>query len=559
MALQLELTQKCGMISVSDGKEQEIISIQDVPLQESILVREAISGLYGRINPVTLYNNLSICASLFGITYDATAGLKGVQSSVWVLRQNLNLTAVDSGSCVHECINRCQKIPMYYKKAVGAILAQPVQQDKALKVFAMISKEAGEISETAKEIVTRFQKLQNEASQIVQQMLEAKALDIEQEKKLQENINQSEAKTSGLKVMQEELESEIEELTEQYESYSKKLDTASKRQFTTSLIGIIVGAIGTGFQAYASTTTAGMVNNVGKDISNAVSSNTQNTSIEKAQKDLNEINTKICSIDEKIKGLEQSISDKDKELEQETDDEKHKKLLSDKEELTKQLDQAKADKSSLVAQATSYKDVIQGISAGLSSLSAGLSEESLKMADQVSTLTSVVDSILKKKSILRGKKREIMAQIAENTKIIQNSVASKNSLDLAIAAISAGIGALNFIISVLNDFYTFWLSIKVQTASMAQGEIESYVTIFGDDPQELQSLDFYTILASNAAKWVALYIVLSEYRNAFQSVNQELQKQLMEKEEVKPEDMWKQAINLSNKIYPLIQIQEDAL
>lgn len=181
------------------------------------------------------------------------------------------------------------------------------------------------------------------------------------------------------------------------------------------------------------------------------------------------------------------------------------------------------------------------------------------MSDQVTSLTNMADSVLKQKAAVRKEKREILAKIAENTKIVQNSVVSKNSLDLAIAAISAGIGALNFIVSVLNDFYTFWLSIKVQTANMAQGEIENYITLFGDDPQELQSLDFYSMLANNAAQWAALSIVLSAYRNAFESVNEKLQKQLLEKEEAKPEVMWQRAIDRSSQIYPLIQIQEDSL
>lgn len=50
MTLQLELAQSPGMICVSDGKAQETISIQEVPSQESLLVKEAVSRLYGRIN-----------------------------------------------------------------------------------------------------------------------------------------------------------------------------------------------------------------------------------------------------------------------------------------------------------------------------------------------------------------------------------------------------------------------------------------------------------------------------------------------------------------------------
>ncbi len=559
MTLQLELAEEYGMISVSDGKSQETISIRDIPSQESLLVKEAVSRLYGRINPVTLYNNLSICADLFGITYDAVAGIKGVQSSVWNLREKMNLTAIDSSACVLECVNRCQTIPMYYTKAIQILLTQPILPDRALKIFSRISQEAGHISAKAKELIERFQQLQDEASTIVQKMLEAKALGIEQERNLEDNINQLNAQISSLKTIQADLESEIEELTEQYDSLNKKIDRASKQQFALSMASVIAGAVGTGLQAYTSTTTAGMINNAGKSVSGAISSNTQNSSMENAQKNLEDTNAKISDIDEKIKELEQSLSEKNQELDQETDDEKHKTLLSEKEALTKQLEQRKAEKNSLQAQATSYKDVIQGLSAGLSSLSTGLSEESSKMSDQVTSLTNMADSVLKQKAAVRKEKREILAKIAENTKIVQNSVVSKNSLDLAIAAISAGIGALNFIVSVLNDFYTFWLSIKVQTANMAQGEIESYITLFGDDPEELQSIDFYSVLANNASQWVALYIVLSEYHDAFASVNQKLQKQLMMKEEADPALMWKRAIDHSNQIYPLIRIQEESL
>ena len=213
-------------------------------------------------------------------------------------------------------------------------------------------------------------------------------------------------------------------------------------------------------------------------MADAVSSEKQNASVQNTQKRLDEVNEKMKASEERINALKKQLSDKDKELNDENDKEKKKALLKEKEELASKLEQEQAGKRALEAQAKSYTDVISGISAGLSNLSGSLDKQASELSDTVATLTKLADDISEKRAVLRKEKREILRQVAEYTKTVENSVVTKNSLDLAISALSAGIGAMNYIVSVLNDFYTFWTSVKTQTGSMAEGEIENYITFF---------------------------------------------------------------------------------
>ena len=115
---------------------------------------------------------------------------------------------------------------------------------------------------------------------------------------------------------------------------------------------------------------------------------------------------------------------------------------------------------------------------------------------------------------------------------------------------------MNYIVSVLNDFYAFWTSVKTQTGNMAEGEIENYIALFEDAPEELRTIDFYMMLASNAAQWVALKLVLTDYQQAFYRVSDKIQAQLHVKQDSNPEVMWKRAIELSKGMSVMLEIQE---
>ena len=557
MSLKFELSTGADEFLIEDGEEKESYSPMQIPNENSILVKKAAASLYGRIDPVTLYNNLSICADLFEVTYDAVDGMEGLQSSVWKLRQNLNKASIDSADdYVREFINRVDKIPGYYKIGVKALLSEPINGSQALKVFSLISAEAAKISSRAKELIDMFKTLQNEAGEIVTRMLDARALDVKQKKQLEDNVAGLKAKMDGLKAVQDDLESEIEELSEKYKEIDKKIDRASNQQFWMGITSALCGAIGTGLSAYVSTTGAGAANNIGKNVADAVSSEKQNASVQNTQKRLDEVNEKMKASEERINALKKQLSDKDKELNDENDKEKKKALLKEKEELASKLEQEQAGKRALEAQAKSYTDVISGISAGLPNLSGSLDKQASELSDTVAALTKLADDISEKRAVLRKEKREILRQVAEYTKTVENSVVTKNSLDLAISALSAGIGAMNYIVSVLNDFYTFWTSVKTQTGSMAEGEIENYITLFEDDPEELRTINFYVMLASNAAQWVALKLVLTDYQHAFYRVSDKLQAQLNVKQDSNPEIMWKRAIELSKGKSVMLEIQE---
>lgn len=564
MALEFELSEKQNMLIVKNGEGENIITetvdLNAVPKEGSLLVNEAVSRLYGVIDPVTLYNNLSICADLFEIAYDACDGIKDLHRSVWELRQNMiDTTSQSANKYVNGFLAEIKSVPTFYNAGAKAILSDPINEDRALKAFSMISEKAKKISEGAKDLMHSYEELKSKASDLVGGMIDKRSSDIDDKAKLNARVDELNASLAGLKASQEDLESEIEELTEKYNNLDKKIDKASDRQFWLGITSSIFGALATGFSAYLSSTPGGAANNIGKNVSETVSGGQQSSTLENTQQRLDTVNKKISDSELNIKSFEEEIKKKDEEISKENDEEKRKTLLKDKENLTASLDQEKSSKSALEAQAKSYTEVIQGISAGFSEISAGLNSQSENMANEVSVLMEQSDNIFKQRSELRKEKRELILKIAEYTKEVENSVVSKNSLDLAISALSAGIGAMNYIISVLNDFYAFWVSVHTQTENMSEGEIENYISLYEDDPEELRSVDFYTIVASNAAQWAALKKVLTDYQKAFYDVYEKLNTQLKENEESDPELMWKRAIEKSQGMSALLSQQADAL
>ena len=232
-------------------------------------------------------------------------------------------------------------------------------------------------------------------------------------------------------------------------------------------------------------------------------------------------------------------------------------LLADKKSLVEQQDQEKANLKILNSEAKTYTDTIEGISAGLKDISGKLDSQGKKLEDTVSSLTSMADDISTKRSALKKEKRDVLQKIAQYTATVEYSVASENSLELAIAALSAGIGAMNYIVSVLNDFYTFWTRIKSYCEDLANDDTGTLIDL--ETEEQLQDIEFLSNIATNSCQWVALKLILQDYQDAFHNVYDKLQAQLKEDEDPTPEVMWNRAIERSKGMSDLINAQAEGL
>jgi len=561
MSITYDLGATDNEIMVHSGTLTEVYNLTKVPSDDSLLVEEAKQLLLGRLNTTILFKNLSTCADLFGIAYNAVNGIEGLQSDIWKLRQDLVKASSDSADdYVNGFINRINKVPNYFNIGVKSLMGTPMNTEKSSKAFELITKEADAICKDAKELVAVFKNLMDNASDIAQKVINAKALDITKRKELEENVGNLKAKMAGLTTAQNNLEDEIAELTEQYNKLDKRIDKAMDQQFWLNITSAITSAIGVGVSAYSASTTAGIVKSVSGNMSkDQAAAQTQSTASQKTQKSLDTTNEKIVETESKISDLQKKIEANATTINTEIDETKKATLLSEKKELADKQELEKSNLAILKAQAKSYTDIITGIGTGLNNLGEKFDKQSNKIADSVASLTETADNIATKKAALNKEKRELLREIAEYTKTVENSVVTKNSLDLAIAAISAGIGAMNYIVSVLNDFYTFWTRIKSYCENLAGSEIESYFFLNEDDPEALKSIEFLSIIANNACHWVALKLVLIEYQNAFHDVYEQLQLQLKEDEDPNPEVMWKRAIARSKGMSDLIRVQAEGV
>ena len=563
MGITFGLTENSTEITIADVDtgEKETMDLVKVPNSSSLLVLEMEKDLLGRLNPTVLFNNLSTCADLFGIAYNAVNGLEGLQSSVWTLRQKLIKAATDSANdYVNGFINKINKVPAYYSVGVRALISNPIDKEKAKAAFAAIAKEAECISTKSKELVDLFQQLSNDAGEVAKSVIAAKALDLENKKKLEDNVADLQAKLKGLNSVQEELESEINDLSDQYKKLSQKIDKAENQAFWMGITSAITSTIGVGLSAYVSTTTAGIANTVTKNITGGgenTSAGNQSETVKNTQKSLEDTNKKISEVQAKIDDINKQIEEKDKAIASESDSKKKEELKNDKTSLVNQKDQEESNLKDLNSAAKNYSDVIDGICAGMKDISGKLDAQGQKMEDTVSALTEMADNISAKKIALNKEKRDVLQKIAEYTATVEYSVASKNSLGLAIAALSAGIGAMNYIVSVLNDFYTFWTRIKSYCENLADDN--TGILIDWDTDEQLRDIEFLSNVATNACQWVALKLVLIDYQNAFRNIYDKLQTQLKEDEDPNPEVMWQRAISRSKGMSALIKAQAEGL
>lgn len=558
MSITFELTEDVKEIRVSNGTENEVIDISKGPANNSLLVLEQKKALLGQFNTTVLFNNLSICGDLFGIAYDAVNGRPGLQSEVYDLRQHMIAATRDSANnYVYGFIKTIDLIPMRYKLGVNALLKDPADKVAAKSCFGFISEKAGEIKDGAKDLAGLFEKLNVEASKIATKMIDAKALDLEQNAQLRKNMAELNAKISGLEKVQGDLLDNIEKLDEDYDRISKKIDKAEDKAFIMGIVSAVTGAIGTAVNGYVSATNAGMVSNATNKLAEMsgqnqgklpenVMSNTQNY--------LTLTNDKIQKTEEKIANLKKDIEEKDKEISEENDSDKKTKLLDEKKQLYTLKEQEEASLVTLKSEANVYSATLSSVGAGFSDVSRRLEAQGSALQDTVTGLTAMADSISERRWQLKKEKREVLRQIAEYTSQIETSVATKDSLELAIAAISAGIGAISYIVNVLNDFVGFWGRVEQYTRFLFENNIELLIDLL-----DIKDNDFLCTIATSMCQWAALRLVLEDYEKAFFNVYEKLQAQYKEDEDPDPEVMWNRAIKKSKGMSELIKVQAEGV
>ena len=560
MSITFELTEDVKEIRVSNGTENEVIDISKGPANNSLLVLEQKKALVGQLNTTVLFNNLSICGDLFGIAYDAVNGKPVLQRDVYTLRQHMIDATGDSANDVNGFENIIEDVGKIYKSGIMKLLKKPADKEVAKKRFKEISNKAGVISDGAKDLVELFVKLRAEASNIATEMIDAKVLDLEKNKQLQKNMDELNAKISGLEKVQGDLLDNIEKLDEDYDRISKKIDKAEDKAFIMGIVSAVTGAIGTAVNGYVSATNAGMVSNATNKLAEMsgqnqgklpenVMSNTQNY--------LTLTNDKIQKTEEKIANLKKDIEEKDKEISEENDSDKKTKLLDEKKQLYTLKEQEEASLVTLKSEANIYSATLSSVGAGFSDVSSRLEAQGSALQDTVAGLTAMADSISERRWQLKKEKREILRQIAEYTSQIETSVATRDSLELAIAAMSAGIGAMNYILSVLNDFKYFWDRVTKYTNNLSEKDMEMEI----DDIDDLDviGIDLLCTIATSMCQWVALRLVLKDYENAFLNVRKKLQAQYKEDEDPNPEVMWKRAIKKSKGMSELIKVQAEGV
>lgn len=552
----------------------EEYDVTELPPNTSLIVADMKKELLGQLSLVQTFENMKNAVDLFGVVNLAVDGVSGLHANVSGLREDFITSLGNSAQICFDLYRKTEWAPLSFIAGYNNVITG--EFDAAKEAFANVSAIAEKVMNQAQKLADLFQVLADRSQEVNEKIISERSLDYEKNQKLKEKIDELQAKTKGLKEAQTSLDSEIEELQAEYLKLDKRLASAENKAFWMGIASAVASCVSCGFSAYASTTVGGAISGVSQAIvstNNKVETSAtqegataeskdntqalQSSSAASTQEHLDQTNQKITDTQARITKLEEEIASIDEQLSKETDEEQKKTLLSKKEAAVKEKESEESALKSLQVSSEQDKAIINGLAASLKNASESFDKLSAEEKDVVKNLTDRIDAISSKKSALAKERRTLLSQIAENTAIIESTVVTQNELNLAIAALAAGIAAMQYIINMLNNFQKFWGSVKVFADSLQTTQLTALMSIYKNKPETFMSLPFLTQAIRNTASWVALRDVLLEYKDNYDVMHNRLNSQLNAGQAADRTESWKKAVELSKGMSHIFAVQAE--
>lgn len=600
--IKVESPQKI-IINLEDGS-QEVYSMQNLPPENSVLVLNSKKAILQNINLDELFKNLDRCVPLLNISYDALAGVgytiddsaNGITISGISLSKSIELLRDGFSNTLDKSVVVMNKFEQGSKNAIlnlqhaYSFLTNPVYGSKGIDVASedllKIKTIANDMHTSANELSNEFDKLEKQAQQITQDVINENDKDIAVQEYTKKKIASLTAKQEAFNKIKENLDEEVENYKTEYNKISNQIEKNEKRAFGMALASTIIsgvtalaGPILSAFSTSAAVT--GVANNLinnGKEQAAqqssqqapANSSSSQNSTanhiennedVKKYEETIKNSEEQIAKLDNELKNIEQKITEIQKEYDEATEDEikqekeeQRKALLSKKDSLTHQKEESKNKLNEAKTQKEITLKALSGITTGLEQTSQKLEQQSQKYEDKNDMLYNQLENISKYKAEAEKARRKAERELAEIVSNIANSNAVVKDLSVVCESLVMAINSMRFVKVYLSDIALFWKNVEQFCEKLTKDvqslkdnvevfkDVEDYIEIF-------KTPDFVSMFFINMTCWVALNIVSVEYQTAFNNTRKNYQESLLEHTAEKDyKKQWERARELAGNI-----------
>jgi hypothetical protein len=567
MAYDLTVRQGGEIQLVSGDGTREAYTLAAAPGDESFLVQTARKQVLQTINLEQMFKNLDSGVTLLDITYNAVNGMEGgLSPKVAKLQSEFLNTLSDSlvvtqgfeagtKATVADLIRAYKYLidPKYTKlpKASNGIAL-------AYKVFLGVKAKAGMMRKDAEGLAKNFGKLRDAAVGANQLIIGQKNLDYKTQQEMLAEMNKMQAQIDGLKLVKDDLDTEISAYESEYKSVSTQAEKEASRAFSLALTSAIMGGL---------SSMIGSIIPCGdkKKDSGSADSGTASGASGRAGKDSGvaekaaESEKKESAIREKIAANEKKIAEIKEQQKTAKGDEAQKELMDKLNAETRDKQKNETDLAAAKSQSEVYKQALGGLGEGLSFTSKKFDDMSQKSDDRAQSLYARLDKIADQKAAVAKERRQAIQQLATFTKSIEHASTEEADLELAITALITAVGCMRLVEVYLSDIALFWRNVenfcqqlidemqKINEHTEAFIEIENYCEFFTDE-------DFVLMYLLNMSSWVALHSICVEYLDAFNSAYTK-QKEAIGNPEMDRKEHWKRSRELAKSMSGVFEQQ----
>lgn len=569
-----------------DGRSEEY-SLATRPKDTSMAVVEEKKQILHEIDLPSIVTNLQNSAHLLDIAYNAVNGTP-MHSKVYRLQDQLLRLNNESIITIQKFGYKSDAVIRDMLSAFEWLTA--CAEDMAIDQLKACATHARDMRIEAENMHKNFQTMAEDTSTVVQETIEQQARNYEKKEAVRQQLAEFQAKQDALSAVQRDLKTRISETKEMYSDLNSKLEQAEKKQETLQIVSLVCGslsAVAAPLIAMAASNPGGMGGAAptnAQTVQTGPQSGSQQKPAGQTPSELTRKESEITTAQQKLNELSGRIDAKKKEmeaLEQEKTQKTPSSTATEEEKAAAQksiadveakLTAARAELETLTHEKTEQHESLQRQKAALEVLQQSaasldkIAESTQKAADSAQTGIDAsrarVREVFANLMELQKTNTENLAQLAEFTTLIKNTVITKDSLETAIQSLMVAITCLKNVVVILQDIALFWAAMEACCASLGDARLTDMLTKLQQYDEERRRKLYYSnaiagSLFTGIVRWVALHSICADYVEAAQKTRA-IMNDAISAPEMDAESHWKKASELAATVGKSLQLQVNA-
>jgi len=520
-------------------------SMLEIPRADSALIKSERERVLRNIDLEKLVTGLNRCEELLFLAYNGVAGFGELTAAMTKLHDNYGKLC---GKCEIELGNiERQSAAILSKLKMVFTLLTKGKEKAAIEFLEKCGAVAKDLSVKALALSDEFDKLGNDAVEVLSNTQVVQGQQLDSKKKLEEQVQEYEANTAKAKKLVEGIAEQKKKLEDLYQQAKEQSEASENKAFALSIVGAIFKPIGEGVGAFAAVYSGGAAKAAAN---NLVTTSPSLPPTKAAAEDAKE------KKEEELKKAEEELEDAKDEQEKTEDIKDAAEVVAEQKKEEAKTAQEKADKNKSNAKlkaeaelaATEADDAeekleqavetaekatktvekaekkVSALKAALAAAGAAIKEAGEALANMGDNYSKIAEGYRKEKlqylQMLMEKQdleRDALASIAEYAVRMKNTGAEIQTVELTCQSLFQAIGALKQVAVVLRLASHFWKNMATACENLAKSDLKDNIAVYSEnfDVAERQeyyaSTDFKEQVVRYYGGWKAIEVVSKEY------------------------------------------------